>query len=560
MRAVTATPANMIPSAASMVAEDAPVDSKNLSDAALVTSATQTEANLGASRNQAAKISSTSTPLTTNISTPSPSTSAPSTSTPSKGAWGWVDKFLGPLERVSSDIQAKYGKIIEKVVQGGNEGSLLANALSLGEPVVPVTGPIGDGATKFNLVTTGLQGFLAGVKEKDITYAVFKLADALMFMVPRELQFGMRLGPSGYNLALATRQQNNIKGYGTFSEGIKKNLEQVGDYIKGLGKFGLIDGYKPENADKSKVFAVGGPLQGLIGSTGMILSYLPFMPQAIKNVLKPAGYLSRFAGAIAIDFSEIMSKQAQSQFSGAAKIDFLAGDISDLLNKVVKITKHTLVKNMKMPENSMPVRIATVLQSLFKNFTQAAGSLGRVVSARGVELGLTEEKYKTVGFRGFLSKWMASHMDALLGGRAAAANNVVPAQLSVEAKLKAAGAADKAVVSSSSSSNSKVSSRSYSSSSLREVYSDYSSSSRGAAAAGETRNNALVDKVLEGALNDKDISSSTQDAITLSNINSSTQDAITLSNINSSTQDAVTLSNINSSTQNETDTAFSKSA
>lgn len=90
---------------------------------------------------------------------------------------------------------------------------------------------------------------------------------------------------------------------------------------------------------------------------------------------------------------------------------------------------------------------------------------------------------------------------------AVAANNIVPAQLSVEAKLKAAGAAaDKAVAGSSL--NSKVSSRD-SDSSSREVYSDYSSSSRGAAGAGETRSSALIDKVLEGALNG-DINSSKQ--------------------------------------------------
>jgi hypothetical protein len=133
----------------------------------------------------------------------------------------------------------------------------------------------------------------------------------------------------------------------------------------------------------------------------------------------------------------------------------------------------------------------------------------------------------------------------------AAANAIAPAKLSVEAKLKAAGAAGKVVTG-------KVSSARDNSS--REDYSSYSSSSSGAAVAGETRSNALIDKILEGALNDKDISSSAQDAITLSNINSSTQDAITLSNINSSTQDAVTLSNINSSTQNEADTAFPQSA
>ena len=550
MRAETAAPVNTVPFAAKSAAENLPVDSKNLSDAALVTSATQTEANLGASRNpvvrnQAVNISNPTIPNISPLSTSAPSI-------PSKGAWGWVDKFLGPLERVSSDIQAKYGKLIQKVVQGGNEGSLVANALSLLEPVVAFFGKGGTFATNINLAMTGLQGFLAGVNEKDAVYAFSKLADVFTFVIPKDLQLGMRLGPSGYNLALATRQQNDIKEYGTFSEGIEKNVGQIKEYIKGLGKFGLIDGYKIGNADKSKAFAVGGPLQGLIGSTGMILSYLPFMPNAIKNVLKPAGYLSRFAGALAIDFSEIMSKQAQSQFSGAAKIDFLAGDIADLLNKVVKIINHTLVKNMKMPENSMPVRIATVLQSLFKNFTQAAGSLGRVVSARGVEVGIAEAKYKTVGFRGFLSKWMESHMDALLGGRAAAANNIVPAQLSVGAKLKAAGAADKAVAG-------KVSSaRDNYSSSSREDYSAYSD--RGAAASVAASNSALIDKVLEGALNDKDISSSTQDAITLSNINSSTQDAITLSNINSSTQDAITLSNINSSTRDETDTAFPKSA
>jgi hypothetical protein len=100
-------------------------------------------------------------------------------------------------------------------------------------------------------------------------------------------------------------------------------------------------------------------------------------------------------------------------------------------------------------------------------------------------------------------------MDALLGipakGTDVAANNIVPAQLTVEAKLKAA---DKAGAGSSL--NSKVSSGrdSYSSSSREDYSADYSS--RGASAAGETRNNALVDKVLEGALNDKEISSSKQ--------------------------------------------------
>ena len=116
----------------------------------------------------------------------------------------------------------------------------------------------------------------------------------------------------------------------------------------------------------------------------------------------------------------------------------------------------------------------------------------------------------------------------------AAANAIAPAKLSVEAKLKAAGAAGKVVTG-------KVSSARDNSS--REDYSSYSSSSSGAAVAGETRSNALIDKILEGALNDRDISSS------------SSQDAVPLSNINSSTQDAVPLSN-----QNETDTAFPKSA
>jgi hypothetical protein len=130
------------------------------------------------------------------------------------------------------------------------------------------------------------------------------------------------------------------------------------------------------------------------------------------------------------------------------------------------------------------VKVATGFQLLFKNLTPTLESLGRVVSARGVEAGITNEKYKTVGFRGILSKWVESHMDALLGIRAkgtdVAANAIAPAKLTVEAKLKAA---DKAGAGSSL--NSKVSSGrdSYSSSS-REDYSDYSSSSRVAAAAG----------------------------------------------------------------------------
>jgi hypothetical protein len=211
------------------------------------------------------------------------------------------------------------------------------------------------------------------------------------------------------------------------------------------------------------------------------------MPPSIKNVLRSTGYLSRLAGAITLNFSEAMSKHAQSQFSGAAKVDFLIGDVLDFMNKVVKITKHTLVNNMKMSEESMPVRVATVLQSFFKNLTQTVGSLGRVVSSRGVEVGLTRDEYKTSGFRGILSKWMESHMDALLGirakGTAVAANAIVPAQLSVEAKLKAAEAPAKAaagkVAGVGSSSSSKASSSRDNYSSSREDYSDYSD--RGAA-------------------------------------------------------------------------------
>ena len=77
----------------------------------------------------------------------------------------------------------------------------------------------------------------------------------------------------------------------------------------------------------------------------------------------------------------------------------------------------------------------------------------------------------------------------------AAVNAIVPAQ------LKAAGAADKAVAG-------KVSSIRDNYSSSREDYS--ASSTKGASVAGEIRGNALIDKVLEGALNDKEISSSNQ--------------------------------------------------
>jgi hypothetical protein len=433
------------------------------------------------------------------------------------GVWSLVDKCLDPLERMSSAIQGRNENLIHKVVNTGNQGSLAANVASLAEPTLPVAGKIGTAATNVNLVMTGVQGFLAGLRERDLFYGLFKLADALMFMVPRELQLGMRIGPSGYNLALATRQEKNIKQYSSFSQGIKQNLQQIREYIQSLGKYGLINGYKPENAHESKAYTVGGPIKSFIGSTGMILSYLPFMPHSIKNVLRSTGYLSRLAGAVTLNFSEAMSKHAQSQFSGAAKIDFLAGDVLDFMNKAAKITKDTLVNNMKMPENSMPVRIAAVLQSLFKNSTQAAGSLGRVVSARGVEVGITKAEYKTSGFRGILSKWMESHMDALLGirakGTAVAANAIVPAQLSVEAKLKAAeapakAAAGKVAVAGSSSSSKASSSRDNYSSSSREDYSDYSD--RGAAVVVAASNGALIDKVLEGALNDEDISSSKQ--------------------------------------------------
>ena len=333
---------------------------------------------------------------------------------PSKGLWGLVDGALNSLEKLSSSVQDKHSETIKNMVNFGNKGSLAANAASMGEAAIPVLGEAGNAATNTNLVVTGVQGFLAGLKSKDAVYAFFKLADAVMFTVPRELQFGMRLGPSGYNLALATRQQNNIKEYSSFSEGIKKNLEQVSDYIKGLAKFGFINGYKAENADESKAFAVGGPLKGLIGSTGMILSYIPLIPKPIANALKSAGYLSRFAGAVSIDFSEAMSKNAQSQFSGAAKMDFLAGAASDLSNKIAERTKNTLINNFKMDENALPVKIAEKAQLFFKNLTPTLESLGRVVSAKGVEVGITNEKYKTVGFKGILSKWVESHLDALI--------------------------------------------------------------------------------------------------------------------------------------------------
>lgn len=99
----------------------------------------------------------------------------------------------------------------------------------------------------------------------------------------------------------------------------------------------------------------------------------------------------------------------------------------------------------------------------------------------------------------------------------AAVNAIVPAKLSVEAKLKAAEAADKVIAGPSS--NSKVSSSRDNYSSSRE---GHSASSRGAAGVGETRSNALIDKVLEGALNDKEISSSKQ-PVDHMDINSSKQ-------------------------------------
>jgi hypothetical protein len=132
---------------------------------------------------------------------------------------------------------------------------------------------------------------------------------------------------------------------------------------------------------------------------------------------------------------------------------------------------------------------------------------------------------------------MESHMDALLGvsakGSDVAANNIVPAQLTVEAKLKAAGATDKAVAGSSL--NSKVSSRSYSSS-LREDYSAYSSE-RGAAGAVAEKPYPVAAIANRDSLVNNNLENST-DQLVNNNLESST-DQLVNNNLESSTDQLV---------------------
>jgi hypothetical protein len=136
-------------------------------------------------------------------------------------------------------------------------------------------------------------------------------------------------------------------------------------------------------------------------------------------------------------------------------------------------------------------------------------------------------------------------MDALLGvsakGSDVAANNILPAQLTVEAKLKAA---DKAVVGLGS--KSQVSSN-------RDNY----SSSRGAVASVASRNNALIDEILEGTLEMPSVKASGESVIEMPSVKASGESVIEMPSVKASGESVIEMPSVKVSGKSPIDVPIS---
>ena len=324
-----------------------------------------------------------------------------------------IEKEVNPLVK----LHAKHGGSIDEAINIGNKASLAANVASLGEPLCEPLGATGTVATRANLFSTGAQGTIKGLVElKDLVYSAGRFSDLLVSLlpVPKELLFAIRVGPSLYNLSVATRQINKIATYDDYSDSLRANGKQLQDYIRYQIKNGLFSGYKIENADESKEYSVGGPLKSFLGSAAKAfeLSSIP-IPDKAKLVLKTIAYPLRLTGAMQIDFAEATSKEPQSKYSGASKVDFFLGAASDFLNKFMKYVKVIAGEHLGFDENSKIMKLLDYSETFFKNLTPTLESMGRVVSSTATEKGLTNPEYKVKGLKGILGEYFSSHLDSI---------------------------------------------------------------------------------------------------------------------------------------------------
>ena len=310
----------------------------------------------------------------------------------------FLDKVYDNLTEPLARFQDKNTKRIQSVTDSVNKGSLAANAVSLGESVSKPLGNLGTAATKINLVSTGSQGVLAGlVTLKDPIYALGKFLDAVVALIPapKELLFSLRLGPSIYNFANSVRQILQIEKYKYASDAIRCGVQEINKYFRYQVKHGPVKAYLFSEADKSKEFSVGGPLKSFFGSAFNIFALNKNLPEKLRKLMKVIGYPLRLVGATQIDLAEATSKEPQSKYSGAAKLDFMGGAVSDLLNKLIK-----------------PYKSLSFLETFFKNLTPTLESAGRVLSAYATEKGLAAPEHKVQGFKGIVNEYLTSHREA----------------------------------------------------------------------------------------------------------------------------------------------------
>ena len=332
---------------------------------------------------------------------------------------GILDAILNPVRDKALAFQAEHKNNIKSFAGFGTRASIAANASSLAESEIKATGVAGELATNASLIVTGGEGALEGLKKKDFWYALGKSLDALVgATVKREWQFVTRIGPAMSNLSTAIRQKYGIEEFESFSEGLVLGLKEMATFVQKLPKMGF-SAFKSENADESNAYSGGGPLISMIGSLGNIVSFLPILiPEQAKIPLRVISYPFRTAGASMIDFFEGLSQDPKSQFSGAAKVDFLAGASFDILNKGSMMAKWYAKEKLGLDEDSAAVKALDFSETFFKNLGPTFESIGRGLTATAVDAGLSNDQYRVQGFKGIFSRYIESHMQSLFGVQA----------------------------------------------------------------------------------------------------------------------------------------------
>lgn len=345
-----------------------------------------------------------------------------------------MDKLLEKLGDKTVKFRAKHGHLFNQIISTGNKLSVGTNlTATAAEPNgIKQFGPASRLATAANLVLTGVKGTEVGLAEtRDPIYAFGKASDALIGMlpmIPQEWQFALRIGPSLSNFATAIRQEAGVDRYENFSDAFKLAGKEIGKYLKNVRNIGYIKSFKPENSEKSRAYSVGAPLQAFAGSLLSMISFVPLIPKSVQKLLRSVGYLNRFAGAATIDLYEGMSQNAKSQFSGAAKLNFLGGAVSDIVNKLSQVGKWATEDKLKLSENSTPVQVLNWIETFTKNLTPALESLGRVNNETAIKKGINNPRYKVTGFKGIMSRYTSSVLESMLG---------IPAQRNSEEEVSA---------------------------------------------------------------------------------------------------------------------------